>query len=126
MSFQRLLNLKGLNYWYLASAIALNLFWTLLIALVISLLLLKQFSADSSIFQLGLMAVTFVGPFLVGWIVGAMAADGRGPTYGVYGSFGSILILVIVALPTGVLGLMLIIAAFSGGVNGGLFSIRGR
>ena len=38
MSIRRLLSLKGINVWYLASAVALNLFWTLLVALFIYLL----------------------------------------------------------------------------------------
>jgi hypothetical protein len=126
MSLKRLLNLKGINLWYLASAVALNLFWTISMALIISMLFLKQYQGGASTVQLLLMVATFLGPFLIGWIVGAMAADGRGPTYGVYGSLGSIVVLVIVALPTGLLGIMLIVAAFSGGFNGGLFSIRQR
>jgi|WetSurMetagenome_2_1015567.scaffolds.fasta_scaffold679527_1 hypothetical protein len=126
MSFKRLFNIKGLNLWYLASAVALNLFWTLFMALIISMLFLKQFQGGTTTIQLILMVATFLGPFLIGWIVGALAADGRGPTYGVYGSLGSIVVLVIVALPTGLLGIMLIVAAFSGGLNGGLYSIRQR
>jgi hypothetical protein len=124
MSFNRLFNIKGLNTWYLASAIGLNLLWTLLMSLVLSTIFLKQANASIAAFQLSIMIGSFLGPFLVGWVVGKLAADGRGPTYGVYGSLGSIVILAIVALPTGLLGLMLMIAAFSGGLNGGLFSLR--
>jgi hypothetical protein len=126
MSWKWLLNLKGLNLWYLASAVVLNLFCTLMSALVISMLLVNRIDAKTTTFQVLLMATTFLGPFLIAWMIGSMAADGRGPTYGVYGSIGSIVILVMVALPTGLLGLMLIIAAFAGGLNGGLFSIRRR
>jgi hypothetical protein len=126
MSFKRLLTIKGLNLWYLASAIGLNLFWTLLMALVLSTLFLKKEGGSTAAFQLIIMACSFLGPFVIAWVVGKLAADGRGPTYGVYGSFGSISILVIVALPTGVLGLMLIVAAFAGGLNGGLYSLQRR
>ena len=124
MSLKRLLDLKGLNLWYLASAIALNLFWTLLVALFVSMLFIKQIKSGVSTVQMILMVVTFLGPFLIGWLVSSMAADGRGPTYGVYGSLGSIIVLVLVALPVGMLGIMLVFIAVAGGLNGGLFSLR--
>ena len=124
MSLKRLLDLKGLNLWYLASAIALNLFWTLLVALFVSMLFIKQIKSGVSTVQMILMVVTFLGPFLIGWLVSSLAADGRGPTYGVYGSLSSVVVLVLVALPTGLLGVMLVVAAISGGLNGGLFSLR--
>ncbi len=126
MNARWLFNLKGINYWYLASAIVLNLFWTLGIGLVLTILVQEQALGDSGNFQLILLIVSFIGPFLIGLLIGRMAADGRGPTYGLYGSFGSVGVLLSVALPSGIVGLMLIVVAIAGGLNGGMASIRRR
>ncbi len=126
MSFRRLLNLKGIHVWYLASGIALNVFWTLLVGLLISMLFLNQVETDAGMVQVVLIIASFLGPFVIGWIIGKMAGDRRGPTYGVYGSLGSAAILLFTALPTGLVGVMLVIAAVAGGLNGGLFSVQDR
>jgi sugar phosphate permease len=102
------------------------LLWALGITVAVSIIFLKQWEAGETFVQLALLLACFIGPFLIGWLSSALAADGRGPTYGLYGSLGSIIVLVFVALPTGLLGLMLIVASISGGLNGGLFSLRGR
>lgn len=126
MSARWLFNLKGINLWYLASAIALNLFWTLGAGLVISAQFAEQSQSDPGNFQLILLIVSFIGPFLIGFLIGRMAADGRGPTYGLFGSFGSVGVLLAAALPSGVVGLMMIVAAIAGGLNGGMTSVRNR
>lgn len=127
MIVKRIMNLKGINFWYLASGIALNLFWTMVIAMLFSALFLKQApGGEGGLMAVLLMLLIFLGPFIIGWIVGNMAADLHGPTYGVYGSLGSAIVLLIAALPTGFTGIMLIIAAIAGGLNGGLLSLRGR
>jgi len=126
MKAKWLFNLKGINYWYLASAIVLNLFWTLGAGLVLTMLIQEQVLSDSGNVQLILLVVSFIGPFLIGWLIGRMAADGRGPTYGLFGSFGSVGVLLSVALPSGIVGLMLIVVAIAGGLNGGMASIRSR
>ena len=126
MNAKQLFTLKGINYWYLASAVALNLFWTLGFGLLVTNLFLQQMQANSETFQLILLAASFIGPFLIAWLIGRMAGDGRGPTYGIYGSFGRAVVLGVVALPSGLVGLMLIVAAIAGGLNGGMLSLRNR
>ena len=127
MNFKQLMRLKDLNMWFLASAIALNVFWTLLLTVFVSILFLRGVQGGDMIMQALLIAATFIGPFLIGWVIGSMAADGRGPTYGVYGSIGSMMILLLVAVPaTGLLGVMMLVVAFAGGFNGGMFSVRGK
>lgn len=121
---KKILNLKGINYWYLASAIALNLFWTIAIALFLSTLLLKQVQDSTGLMPVILLLATFLGPFMIGWVVGNMAADLRGPTYGVYGSLGGAVILLAVASSTGSMGFILAIVAIAGGLNGGMVSLR--
>jgi hypothetical protein len=126
MNGNRLLTLKGINYWYLAAAIGINVLWSLSLALVVSILFLKQVQAGAAMVQILLIVAAFAGPFLVGWLTGRMAGDGRGPSYGVYGSLGSVMILLLLALPTGLLGIMMIMVSIAGGLNGGLFSLHGR
>jgi len=123
MNFSWLFNLKDINFWYLASVVALNVIWTLGFGLAVSYLLIEQAGTNTGTFQLILLAASFIGPFLIGWLVGRMAADGRGPTYGFYGSLGSVGVLLVVALPSGLIGIMLIVAAIAGGLNGGMLSI---
>jgi hypothetical protein len=126
MNAKYLFNLTGINFWYLASAIALNLFWTLGIGLAVSVLIMQQVQSSAGILQLLLLAASFIGPFLIGFVIGRLAGDGRGPTYGLYGSLGSVGVLLVAALPAGLIGLMMIVAAVAGGLNGGLASIRRR
>lgn len=121
-----LLNLKGVNYWYLASAVALNLFWTMGVGLAVTAFFLGQAQRDPGTTQLILLAASFIGPLVIGWMIGQMAADGRGPTYGFYGSFGSVGVLLATALSGGIVGLMMIVAAVAGGLNGGMAAIRRR
>ncbi len=126
MSARWLFDLKGINPWYLASAFALNLFWTLGAGLFLSSQFAEQAQSDPGTLQLIVLVVSFAGPLLIGFLIGRMAADGRGPTYGLFGSFGSVGVLLAAALPGGVVGLMMIVAAIAGGLNGGMASIRNR
>jgi hypothetical protein len=126
MSINRLLSLKGINGWYFFASVAINLFWTLGLSTLVYLLFLKQMQTGVAIVQLIVIVATFLGPFIIGWVVGNMAADGRGPTYGVWGTAGSVLVLALVALPTGVMGIMMIICAVAGGLNGGIMSLSRR
>jgi len=62
---------------------------------------------------------------LGGYFAGKIAADGRGPAYGVYGSLGSVAVFLYVLLSSGgILGIMVAASAVFGGLNGGLFSVR--
>jgi len=124
MGFKQLFNLNGINFWYLASAIALNLFWTLGTGLIVTYAFMEQVQENPGTFQVILLAASFIGPFLIAWLIGRMAGDYRGPTYGFFGSLGSAGVLLVVALPSGVTGLMLIVAAIAGGLNGGMYSMR--
>lgn len=127
MAFRRLLRLKDINMWFLASAVALNVFWTLLVTVVFSLLFLRGMQGADMVLQALMIAASFLGPFLTGWIVGTLARDSRGPAYGMVGSLGSIVVLLFVAVPTaGLFGLMMVIVAAAGGFNGGMISLRGR
>jgi len=124
MNWKYLLSVRGLNYWLLASGAGLSLIWAFVI-LMISYRLLSS-SAQATFVQLGLMTGIFIGNFLIGWLIGKWAADGRGPTYGLYSSLGSVFLVLFVVLPAGMLGWLVAIMALAGGLNGGLATVRRR
>jgi hypothetical protein len=120
MNFKRLTNIKGLNIWLLASAIGINLFFSFALLFLNSLLINQAQDSGSEIFALGLMLASFIGPFLVAWLITTMAGDGRGPTYGFYGGIGAAVPLVIIVMAAGIIGILMICVALLGGLNGGL------
>src|SRR5262245_47238435 len=122
MNWKSLLNLGGLNYWLLASGIGLNLIFTFLIIFFSFGSLLGNPQAPERI-QLGLMAAVFFSTFLTGWLIGRMADDNRGPTYGLISSLGSVGLIAPLLLPAGILGILLTIVALAGGINGGVMSL---
>ena len=126
MELRKLLNFKGLNIWITGAAIGLNLFGSVFIWLVAFLILSQNEDSAPTLFQAGILLAYFMVAFLIGWVAGAMAADGRGPTYGVLGSIGAIipLCLILTSGPTGLFGIILIFSTLMGGLNGGLLSIR--
>jgi hypothetical protein len=121
MNWQQLFNLRGTNLWLIGSSIGLNVIWTFF-SLFVGFRILSQAEEAVAIVQVGLMVSAFIGPFLGGWLTGKVAGDGRGPTYGVIGSLGSVMLILITLLPTGILGLMIAAVALAGGFNGGMFS----
>lgn len=123
MNFNKILDLKGINFLFLAAAMFLNLFWTLTVASMVAYLAAQNPEGGRDVVQVIVFVFTFLGPLLIAWMVGRLAGDNRGPTYGVYGSVGSVMVLFLTALPTGLIGVMLIIAAVAGGLNGGLLSL---
>ncbi len=126
MNWRQLFDLKGVNLWLIGAGIGWNVFWTFG-ALVLAYISLRDLRVDQDAVQVGLMIGGFVGPLLSGWLLGRMAADERGPTYGIIGSLGSVFILLFILLPTGgVLGVMVALVAVAGGLCGGLLSQHQR
>ena len=121
MNWKRLVDLRGTNLWLIAAAVGCNVIWTSL-TLFIGVFVLDSSESAILIVQLGLIVSEFLGPLLSGWLIGRMAADGRGPTYGVIGSLGSVGLILFMLLPTGIIGLMVAVVALAGGLNGGLLS----
>jgi hypothetical protein len=67
----------------------------------------------------------FIGTLFIGWIIGKLAGDRRGPTYGIIGSLASAGVVLFLILPTGgIFGFLLALIAIAGGLNGGIFSLR--
>jgi hypothetical protein len=123
MNWKSLFNLRGINYWLLGSGIGLSMIWTFA-TLMFSFSILTQNSGAVETVQIGLMVSILIGNFLIGWLIGRMADDNRGPTYGLLSSLGSLILIVFVVVPTGILGLLVAVMAVAGGLNGGIFSLR--
>ena len=123
MNFKRLMNTKGLSLWLLASAIGLNLIYQVVLLLVVNLGIVTSNEATGvDLLQVLVLLACLVGPFLIGWVITGMAGDGRGPTYGVYGSFGGAVPLAFAFLYTrSILILLMVIVTLAGGLNGGTF-----
>ncbi len=136
MNLKWLTDLRGVNYWLLASAIGMNLIWTYLTLFFGAALFIgnidESMASDArslegiiSTVQVGLMVSIFVGSFITGWMTGKMGMDNRGPTYGVIGSVGSVGLIVFSLLQTGagIFSLLLAAVAVAGGLNGGITSL---
>jgi hypothetical protein len=126
MKWRDIFNMKGINLWHIANSVGWNILWT-----GGSLLFTFYFLGNSPdaflILQIGLMISVFVGSFTAGLVIGRLAADRRGLTYGVIGSLGSVILALFIVLPSGgILGLMLAVIALAGGLNGGTMSLRGH
>jgi hypothetical protein len=125
MNWKALFNLRGINFWWLASGVGLNISWTIVVLLFAFRVLSAGIDTVENI-QLVLMVGMFLGPLLIGWLIGRWADDGRGPTYGLIGSLGSLALILFVVLPSGPLGLLVAAVALAGGLNGGMLSQRRR
>ncbi len=125
MNWKTLFNLRGINFWWLASGIGLNLCWAVVLLLFVFRVLSAGIDTVDSM-QLVLMLAFFLGPLAIGWLIGRWADDGRGPSYGLIGSFGGLALILYAVLPSGPLGLLVAFVALAGGLNGGMLSQRRR
>ncbi len=121
MNLNRIFNLKGVNFWLLASGIGLNLI-AVMLYLTAGYFSLVREQGVSLWIELFLALGAFLAPFLIGLVLALWAGDGRGPTYSVYGSFGGVAPLVVVAVPNGIFGILLLLFWLLGGVNGGMLA----
>jgi hypothetical protein len=123
MDFKRLMNTKGLGMWLLASAIGLNLIYQVGLLFVINVgIQATGTTSGGDMLQVIVLLACLFGPFVIAWIISGMAGDGRGPTYGVYGSFGAAIPLLFALLYTRtILVLLMVVIVLAGGLNGGIF-----
>jgi hypothetical protein len=124
MNWQKIFQLRGLNYWLIASAFGWNMLAGIgLLILGFQVLRLEQ--GGFEIFQMLLIIGAFFIAALGGYFAGKIAGDGRGPAYGVYGSLGGVAVFLYVLLSSGgLLGIIVAASAVFGGLNGGLMSVR--
>ena len=127
MNLRSIFNIRGTKLWIITLSVTANLLWSFFV-LVIGLIYLLE-PGDGGVEQasVGLLIGGFIGPFLIGWFCGWLAFDDRGPTYGVIGALGSILVILLTLLASGWIAILLSIAALLGGFNGGALSrYRGK
>jgi len=124
MNLKDIIKLRGINGWHLANTLGWNLLGTSLVLMSTRYFLEKK--PTTTVF---LQLFLFIGIFLVsltgGLLFGRLAADNRGLTYGVLGSFASAALSLFLVVPSGgILGAMLAIISVAGGFNGGLLSYK--
>ena len=121
MDFKRLMNIKGLSMWLLASAIGLNFIYQIILLFVTGGIGATSAATGADVMQVIVLLASLVGPVLIGWAITGMAGDGRGPTYGVYGAFGEAVPLAFAFFSTrSIFILLMIVVVLAGGFNGGI------
>jgi hypothetical protein len=121
-----LFDVRGANGWIIALGVAANLLWSFF-TLIIAFYILDVSGGTIETVQVGLLLSEFIGPLIIGWFCGWLAFDDRGATYGVVGALGSVLMILLTLLASGVIAILLSIAALAGGFNGGAITrYRGR
>jgi len=113
-----LFDVRGANGWIIALGVAANLLWSFF-TLIIAFYILDVSGGTLETVQVGLLLSEFIGPFIIGWFCGWLAFDDRGATYGVVGALGSVLMILFTLLASGLIAILLSIAALAGGFNGG-------
>jgi hypothetical protein len=124
--FKNILNFKGLSFWLLGSAIGLNVVWVALM-MIFTVIATPKTETPEAPEWLGLVLIVaaFLGPFLIALLIGKMASDQRGPTYGLMGALIAALIVAALILPGNVeIGFIMLAVTLLGGLNGGLMSQR--
>ena len=107
----------------LGVALGLNFFWAFLLVMI-GYLFINENQSMGDLLQVGMLAASFLGPFLIGWIVAKIAADLHGPSYGLIGSFGGLVPIALVLIPSGIFGFLIAFTTVLGGLNGGIFAMR--
>lgn len=126
MNRKSIFDIRGANGWILALSVVANLLWSFF-TLIIAFYILDVSGGTIEVVQVGLLISEFIGSFLIGWFCGWLAFDDRGATYGVVGALGSVLIILLTLLASGVIAVLLSIASLAGGFNGGAITrYRGR
>jgi hypothetical protein len=126
MNRKSLFNIRGTNTWILALSIIANILWSFFV-LMMAFYILDVGGGLPDRVQIGLMLAEFFGPFLIGGFCGWLAFDDLGPTYGVIGGLGSVLMIIVTLGASGGIAVLLSIVALAGGFNGGALSrYRGK
>jgi hypothetical protein len=121
MNLKRLINTSDLNWWLVLGGIGCDLILMVIVTWVGASLLRQgeaMVTASQVVLLLGSFLATFFTALLTGWI-----GQGNSTTYGLISSAGAVLI-VLIAVPFGILTLLLVVTAVAGALNGGLISER--
>lgn len=120
---RNLFHFKGINYMLLVVALGLNFLWAFFLVMV-GFVMISQNQLKGEFIQVAMLIASFLGPFGIGWLVAKIAADLRGPSYGLVGSFGGLVPIVLVLIPAGIFGFLIALTTVLGGLNGGIFAMR--
>ena len=118
MNRKSIFDVRSANGWIIALGVAANLLWSFF-TFIIAFYILDVRGGTIETVQVGLLIGEFIGSFLIGWFCGWLAFDDHGTTYGIAGALGSVFMILVTLLASGVIAIMLSIAALAGGFNGG-------
>jgi hypothetical protein len=116
-----MIDLSNLNIWLAVAALGCGVIAMVVVALGVPPLLGDR-EAMVSLGQFLLLLATFIAMFLVAMLTGRIARE-NSVTYGLISSAGAVLVIV-TAMPLGILTVLLIFIAIAGGLNGGMIMER--
>lgn len=112
--------IRGTKVVYLLMAIIANLAFALAFFSFVDWLLLNYGEAVTGV-DTTLMLGMFMGSLLIAFLISFLAKDGRGFTYGIYGSLGALVLALVRVWNSSILLAVLVgLMSVLGGYNGGL------
>jgi len=113
-------DIRGTKVVYLILAIIANLAFALAFFSFVDWLLLNYGEAVTGV-DTTLMLGMFMGSLLIAFLISFLAKDGRGLTYGIYGSLGALALALVRVWNSSILLAVLVgLMSVLGGYNGGL------
>jgi hypothetical protein len=115
-------DIRGTKVVYLLMAFIANLAFALAFFSFVDWLLLNYGEAVTGV-DTTLMLGLFMGALLIAFLISYLAKDGRGLTYGLYGSLGALVLALIQIWNSSILLAVLVgLMSVMGGYNGGLLA----
>ncbi len=121
MRLKKLLDPRGLKLGMVIAGLFANIAWALALFFISGALSTSNFAALMDVI---LVVGAFLGTFINGYSLGALAKDRRGPTYGIYAALGSFIVVLVFMRAAGFLGILVALTALLGGFNGGMWGLR--
>jgi hypothetical protein len=121
MNLRDLIDLRNLNIWLAVSALGCGVIAMVVVAIGVPALVGGR-EVIVGIGQFLLLLLTFGAMFLVAMLTGRIARE-NAVTYGLICSAGAV-IVIIAAMPFGIVTLLLVLIAIAGGLNGGMVMER--
>lgn len=120
MKFLKLLDFRNTKYAFIILAMIANITWVIVFIDVIIARWMTQGGWASGM-DVAMILGVFLGSAVIGFIVTLIAADGHGPTYGIYGGLaGLVTVVVLVFMSSAMLAALVGLTAVLGGFNGGM------
>jgi len=116
-NLRNMIDLSNLNVWVAVGALGSGVIAMVAVALGIPALLGPK-EDMVGVSQALLLLLTFAATFLTALLTGRIARE-NGVTYGLLGSVGAV-VIILVAMPFGIVTVLLALTAIAGGLNGGM------